>query len=73
MNATSAPESPDLFCCDADTPQKTTTCPTACGCRETPIGPPGRARLVATWSAETRPTATWSVDTRPTLTLQRQL
>jgi hypothetical protein len=29
--------------------------------------------LVATWSAEARPTATWSVQARPTLALQRRL
>jgi len=35
--------------------------------------PPARTELVATWSAEARPSATWSVQARPTSALQRRL
>ncbi len=38
-----------------------------------PVQRPGHTRLVASWSADARPTATWSVEPGPTLALQRQL
>jgi hypothetical protein len=47
-------------------PQETALRPSACE-------PPVPTELVATWSAEARPTATWSVQARPTLALQRRL
>ena len=54
--------------------EETATGPGAASCGRTdkPIERPG-TRMVATWTADARPTATWSVDPRPTLTMQRRL
>ena len=52
--------------------------PTGSALQETALRPsacdsPAATELVATWSADARPTATWSVQARPTLALQRRL
>jgi hypothetical protein len=47
-------------------PQEAALRPSACE-------PPVRSELVATWSAEVRPSATWSVQARPSAALQRRL